>query len=222
MAISAFGFWVASVARSRSRKSSSRGLALSTAPRFPKSQIFLRVRLARPPTRKARKAPDDRSSVPSTRRGLTRAGQLSAEGETRGPAFNCWEGGRGEDLKMSRKTTGCLTWAAMAVLGALLLGATPARADHVRVGFFFPFPFPPIPVPVPVYEPPVYYAPPPPVYYAPPHRVYYRRPVVYRRSVVYVAPPPVYYGTPVYVGPAYYGAPYWYRHPHLHWHHRHG
>ena len=69
------------------------------------------------------------------------------------------------------------------VLGAGLVSAAPARADHdgpdVGFHFFFGLPFPPVPMfPVPVYEPPRYYEPrvyyeEPPVYYAP--RVYYEQ-----------------------------------------------
>jgi hypothetical protein len=77
------------------------------------------------------------------------------------------------------------------VLGAGLVSAAPARADHdgpdVGFHFFFGLPFPPIPVfPVPVYEPPRYYEPrvvyeERPVYYAP--RAYYRgRPHGYWRG----------------------------------------
>jgi len=77
------------------------------------------------------------------------------------------------------------------VLGAGLIAAVPARAEHrggadVGVHFFFGLPVPffpppvPVPVPVPVYEPPVYYEPPeyyegPPVYYGP-RAYYYERP----------------------------------------------
>jgi len=64
------------------------------------------------------------------------------------------------------------------VLGAGLISAAPARADHrgpdVGFHFFFGLPFPPIPVPV--YEPPRYYE--PPVYYEEP-LVYYAPPVYY-------------------------------------------
>jgi hypothetical protein len=65
------------------------------------------------------------------------------------------------------------------VVGAGLISAAPARADHgpdVGFGFFFGLPFPPIPIPVPVYEPPRYYE--PRVYYDEP-RVYYGRPRAY-------------------------------------------
>lgn len=62
--------------------------------------------------------------------------------------------------------------AALAVaIGAVLISAAPARADHdgfrAGVHFFFSLPLPPIPVAV-YAPPPVYYAPAPPVYYAPP------------------------------------------------------
>ena len=83
----------------------------------------------------------------------------------------------------SRRRTLTRALAALAVvLGAGLISATPARADHgpdVGFRFFFGLPFPPFPVPVPVYEPPRYYEPrvyyyeEPPVYYAPP--VYYEQ-----------------------------------------------
>jgi len=82
--------------------------------------------------------------------------------------------------RKSRKYAHVLAAVAV-VLGAGLIAAAPARADHrgpdVGFHFFFGLPFPPIPVPVPVYEPPVYYEDPPvyyeepPVYYGP--RAYY-------------------------------------------------
>ena len=81
----------------------------------------------------------------------------------------------------SRRRTLTRALAALAVvLGAGLIPAAPARADHgPEFGFFFGLPFPPFPVPVPVYEERRYYEPrvyyeEPPVYYAP--RVYYERP----------------------------------------------
>jgi hypothetical protein len=65
------------------------------------------------------------------------------------------------------------------VVGAGMISAAPAKADHwggPHVSFSFGLPFPPFPVPVPVYEPPGYYRPAPvyverPVYYG---RPYYR------------------------------------------------
>jgi len=92
--------------------------------------------------------------------------------------------------RKSRTLTRALAALAV-VLGAGLVSAAPARADHdgpdVGFHFFFGLPFPPIPVfPVPVYEPPRYYEPrvvyeEAPVYYAP--RVYYNeRPHSYWRD----------------------------------------
>jgi hypothetical protein len=91
--------------------------------------------------------------------------------------------------RKSRTLTRALAALAV-VLGAGLISAAPARADHgpdVGFHFFFGLPFPPVPVfPVPVYEPPRYYQPrvvyeEPPVYYAP--RAYYNeRPHGYWRG----------------------------------------
>jgi hypothetical protein len=83
------------------------------------------------------------------------------------------------------------------VLGAGLISAAPARADH-RGGyhhggfsFFFGLPFLPIPIPlpVPVYEPPRYYE--PPVYYEEPP-VYYEEPPVYYAPRAYYEERPRY------------------------------
>jgi hypothetical protein len=99
------------------------------------------------------------------------------------------------EVDMARKTTNYkrlrMHLRALAVLavvlGAGLIAAVPARAEHrgdVGVHFFFGLPVPffpvPVPVPVPVYGPPVYYEPPeyyegPPVYYGP-RAHYYERP----------------------------------------------
>ena len=90
---------------------------------------------------------------------------------------------------MSRKTTThkkprtVQALAALAVvLGASLIGAAPARADHgPDVGFSFSFGFPAPFVPVPVYREPV---------------VVYREPVVVYREPVYYPAPRVYYQQP--------------------------
>jgi hypothetical protein len=74
-------------------------------------------------------------------------------------------------------------------LGAGLIGAAPARADHgpdVGFSFSFGFPVPFFPVPVPVYAPPVRYAPPAVVYERP--VVVYERPVYYAPRVYYKHP----------------------------------
>ena len=65
------------------------------------------------------------------------------------------------------------------VVGAGMISAAPARADHgpdVGFSFSFGFPAPFVPVPVPVVEQRVYYG--PPVFYGPPP-VYYREAPVY-------------------------------------------